>query len=179
MSTYDGKLQYIALKRNKTIIHHTDNTAVETIGIVSKTKKNEVDHPASERFKNMVRAFLGHGLTKLGLLCSNLDEKAMKARKCIDMPEFKNFAVASLKFSGDGDNEKLNIGLVFEAADGEEVAINVPAIKLNGGGYPYEALLKDDIANVTAEANMFLEDKNYLGQKQLSMFGAEDDGEVF
>lgn len=176
---YDGKLQYIALKRNKTAIYHTDNTAVEGIGIVSKTKKNEVDFPASERFKNMVRAFLGHGLTKLGLLCSNLNEKAMKARKCIDMPEFKNFAVASLKISGDGDNEKLNIGLVFEAADGEVVAINVPAIKLNGGGYPYEALLKDDIANVTAEANMFLEDQNYLGQKQLSMFDGSDENEVF
>lgn len=172
---YNGKMQYIALKRNKTVIYHTDNTAVEGIGIIPKTIKKEVDHPASERFRNMVRAFLGHGLTKLGLLCSNLDEKAMKARKCIDMPEFKNFAVASLKISGDGDNEKLNIGLEFEAADGEIVSINVPAIKLNGGGYPYEALLKDDISNVTAEADMFLEDENYLGQKQMSLFPASDD----
>lgn len=172
--SYNGKLKAITIKSGKATIQYTDN--IQPAGMdryISKTKTEQVDHGISERFAGIVRTFLGHGLIRLGLMCSTLDEKAMKSRKCVDMNEFKNFSVVSIKIDGDDENETVKLVLNWETPEGEKVNLNVPPIKINNGGYVYEELILDDLANVTDEANMYLQDKNYFGQ-QLTMFAGED-----
>lgn len=172
---YQGKLKSITVKKDKAIIEYTDNIKAEGVQhYIPQVIKKTVDHAVSERFENIMRSFLGHGLVHLGLNCSSLTKEAMASRKCVDMNEFKNFNVTSLKFNGDGESSVVVIGLTWTTPEGAVVAINVPPLKTENGGYVFEEVLSHDLDNVEEEAKMYLANKNYLGQ-QIELFAGEED----
>lgn len=171
--SFNGKFRGISLKKNGAIVSYTSNV---TVGgeVINKEHTVKVSERVSDDFHTIIRSFLGHALIKLGLNSSSLmDDKVMKSRMCVSMPEFKNFDVTKIQIKGDDENEKVFITLSWETPDGEVVNINVPGIHLHTGDYNFENYLNDDISNFIVEAVNYVNDKNYKKSNQLDMFKQE------
>lgn len=102
-----------------------------------------------------------------------MDEKVMKSRMCVSMPEYKNFDVTKIEIKGNDENEKIFITLSWETPDGDIVKIQAPGIHIHTGDYNFEEYLVDDISNFIVEAVEYVNDKNYKKSNQLDMFKPE------
>lgn len=172
---FNGKVLSIELKKeNKSTVEFTSNINVDYGKFednVSKTLKITVDAGPSDNFSTIIRSFIGHALIRIGLNSAALqDEKVMKSRKCVSMPEYKNFGVSKIAFKGDGEDEILFVTMTWKTPEGEVVAIPAPGIKTMSGDYNFQKYLEDDIANFRKEVVEFIKDKNYKPSQQLDLF---------
>lgn len=183
---FNGKFLSIERKKKGSVVKFTSNILVnygQFEDTVNKDYSITADNQVSDKFGTIIRSFIGHALIRLGLNSAALeDEKVMKSRKCVSMPEYKNFDVTKIEFKGDDENEQIHIKLSWKTPEDEIVAIQVPGINTLSGDYNFQKYLADDIANLRQEVIEYVKDNNYKPSQQLDLFKkpvvAESDDEM-
>lgn len=175
----------VKLKKDGVIDLHYEVT--ETVGQESYTNKYHLEsakdvHPdMRELFKNLKpivsRIFK---LTSFQSVVSAPDFKATaKQKEAADSyaDEVTNGVhVTGLSYGGTGDNVKVVLTALYTVANNQKVAINTPAIRVEGESWGFEEQLQEIVAAVEKEVYQFL----YEGKKaQLEIFGQDDDEHVF
>lgn len=156
-------------KVNKVV--YTKNINQEGVDIYKKITE-EIDKSPSENFNTIFQSLLGHALVHAELANKKIGEKEIKARKAVDMPDFKSYKIVSFKISGDAETEGVEFKLEKTTTSGTVYKIPLPKLFFAAGVYPYELEIAQDLDNLMTEVRSYIDGENY--RKDLFSQGDDD-----
>lgn len=163
----EGKIISFQLTSKGAAVQYTDNV-LESGENTVKEYKVKINRRISDTFRNQLRTLLGHGLLISSLATSKeIDEKSIKNRKIVDMPQFSKFGVVGFSRKKDGDEEELTLNLELHPELGGCVKIAVPPILLHGEEYEHGKYLVEDFTQILEEVHNYIQGNNYYVQGDL------------
>lgn len=127
----------------------------------------EVSREPSSSMKISLRTLLTHALVFYGLDGGKLQEKEVKARKVVDLPEFKKYDVTGFVISGDEEEEKISVQLEYTSIRGDKIAMVCKGIPTRSEAYEHSMYLAQDLDTLIEEVVKFVDGENYEVQGDL------------
>lgn len=170
----------VKLKKDGVVDLHYEVT--ETVGQETYTNKYHLEsakdvHPDMRQLFKSLNTIVARifKFTSFQSVVSAPDFKATaKQREAADTyadEVTKGVHVSGLSYSGTGDNVKVVLTALYTVANNQKVAINTPAIRIEGESWGFEEELADIASQIEGEVYQFL----FHGKKaQLEIFGQGD-----